>query len=181
MAATVLRAFPSWIMPNQVTMARFFLTPLVVWLLWIGEYSLGVPLFLITAFTDTIDGSLARTRNQITTWGIVFDPIADKLLVGSVMVILVMQRLSFFLAITIIILEAIVAAAGLYSHRKNKVYMANNLGKAKMFLQVVGILTLLISGWTGNYLLHSLSTIILTTSVVFAAANIVAFGLRKAI
>lgn len=181
MAETVLRLFPSWVMPNQVTMARFILTPLVVWLLWIGDYAFGIPLFLITAFTDTIDGSLARTRNQITTWGIVFDPIADKLLVGSVMVVLIMQRVSFYLALTIIVIEAIVAIAGLYSHRKNKVYMANNLGKAKMFLQIIGILILLIASWTSNDLLHSLATSILITSIVFAAANIVAFGLRKAI
>jgi CDP-diacylglycerol---glycerol-3-phosphate 3-phosphatidyltransferase len=181
MAETILRLFPSWVMPNQVTMARLILTPLVVWLLWIGDYMLGIPLFLITAFTDTIDGSLARTRNQITTWGIVFDPIADKLLVGSVMVVLIMQQVSFYLALTIIVLEAIVGIAGLYSHRKNKVYMANNLGKAKMFLQIVGIFILLISTWTMNDMLHSLATSVLITSVVFAGANIVAFGLRKAI
>jgi len=181
MAKTVLRLFPVWTLPNHVTMARFVLTPLVVWLIWIGNYAWGVPVFLLTAFTDTIDGSLARTRNQITKWGIVFDPIADKLLVGSVLVVLVMQNLSLYLGVTIIVLEGIVAIAGLYSHRGNTVYMANNLGKAKMCLQVAGLLILLVGAWTGISLLHSLATIVLATSVVFAVANIVAFGLRKAI
>lgn len=181
MARTVLRLFPVWALPNHVTMARLVLTPLVVWLIWIGNYSWGVPLFVLTAFTDTIDGSLARTRNQITKWGIVFDPIADKLLVGAVLLVLIMRKLSFYLGIVIIIMETMAALAGLYSHRKDKVYMANNLGKAKMCLQVAGLFILLIGAWTDYTLLHSLATIILATSVVFAGANIVAFGLRKAV
>lgn len=162
-------------------MARFILTPLVVWLIWIGNYSWGVPLFVLTAFTDTIDGSMARTRNQITKWGIVFDPIADKFLVGSVLVVLIMQNLSFYLGIVIITIESIVALAGLYSHRKDRVFMANNLGKAKMCLQIAGLFVLLIGAWTGVAILHSFATIILVTSVVFALANIIAFGFRRAI
>jgi len=181
LAKTVLRLFPRWVVPNEVTMARFILTPLVVWLIWIGEYSWGVPLFVLVAFTDTIDGSMARTRNQITKWGIVFDPIADKFLVGSILVVLVIRKLSLYLGLTIIALELIVALAGLYSHRQNHVFMANNLGKAKMCLQVAGLTILLIGAWTGIPVLHSLATIVLATSVVFALANIVAFGVRRAI
>ncbi len=181
MAKTILRLFPIWALPNHVTMARFIMTPFVVWLIWMGDYAWAVPAFLLTAFTDTIDGSLARTRNQITKWGIVFDPIADKLLVGSVLVVLIMQNLSLYLGIIIIVIEAVVAVAGLYSHRSNVVYMANNLGKAKMCFQIVGLLLVLIGSWTGVAALHSFATIVLATSVVFSLANIVAFGLRKAI
>jgi CDP-diacylglycerol--glycerol-3-phosphate 3-phosphatidyltransferase len=181
MVATVLRLFPRSVVPNEVTMARFILTPLVVWLIWIGNYAWGVPLFILTAFTDTIDGSMARTRDQITKWGIVFDPIADKFLVGSVLVVLIIQKLSLYLGIVIIGMELVVALAGLYSNRQNRVFMANNLGKAKMCLQVAGLTVLLIGVWTGIPVLHSLATIILATSVVFALANIVAFGLRRAI
>jgi Phosphatidylglycerophosphate synthase len=181
LAKTVLRLLPPMILPNHITMVRFILTPLAVWLIWIGNYTWGVPVFVLTAFTDTIDGSMARTRNQITKWGIVFDPIADKFLVGSVLVVLIIQNLSFYLGIIIIFMESIVALAGLYSHRKDRVFMANNLGKAKMCLQIVGLLVLLIGVWTGLVLLHSLATIILATSVVFAVANIIAFGFRRAI
>jgi CDP-diacylglycerol--glycerol-3-phosphate 3-phosphatidyltransferase len=181
LARTVLRLFPRAVAPNQVTMARFILTPLVVWLIWIGNYAWGVPIFILTAFTDTIDGSMARTRNQITKWGIVFDPIADKFLVGSVLVVLVMQDISLYLGIIIIIMETTAALAGLYSHRKDRVFMANNLGKAKMCLQIAGLTVLLIGVWTGLVILHSLATIILVTSIAFALANIIAFGFRRAI
>jgi len=181
LARTVLRLFPHAVAPNQITMARFVLTPLVVWLVWIGNYEWGVPIFLLTAFTDTIDGSMARTRNQITKWGIVFDPIADKLLIGSVLIVLILQNLSLYLGIIIIFMESIAALAGLYSNRRDRVYMANNLGKAKMCLQVAGILVMLVGAWTGMVLLHSFATIILATSVVFALANIIAFGFRHAV
>jgi len=181
MEKTVLRLLPARALPNHITMVRFILTPLVVWLIYIGQYGWGIPLFILTAFTDTIDGSLARTRNQITKWGIVFDPIADKLLVGSVLLVLVIQKLSFYLGISILIVEAIVGLAGLYSHRKDTVFMANNLGKAKMCMQVAGLTVLIAAAWTGSILLHSFATIILSVALVFAVMNIVAFGLRRAI
>ena len=155
--------------------------PVVVWLIYIGNYTWGVPVFIISAFTDAIDGSLARTRNQITKWGIVFDPIADKLLVGSVLVVLIMKSLSLYLGITIIAIETVVALAGLYSHRSGEVHMANYLGKMKMVLQVFGLLFLLIAAWWQNDSLRILATITLSFSVVFSLANMVAFGLRKAI
>jgi len=178
---SVLRLFPRLVQPNHLTMFRLLMTPVVVWLIYIGNYAWGVPVFLAVAFTDAMDGSMARTRDQITKWGIVFDPIADKLLVGAVLVVLVLQKLSFYLGITIIGVELVVALAGLYSHRKGEVYMANYLGKMKMCLQVFGLLFVLLSAWTGNTVLHSLATITLALSLAFAVANVVAFGLRKAI
>ncbi len=181
LANTVLRLFPRAVTPNEITMARFVLTPLVVWLIWIHAYDWGIPIFILTAFTDTLDGSMARTRNQITKWGVVFDPIADKLLVGSVLVVLIMQNLSYYLGIIIIGMETVAALAGLYSHRRNQVYMANNLGKAKMCLQIAGLTILLVGVATNFAILHSLATIVLVTSVIFAVANIVAFGLRRAV
>ena len=162
-------------------MARFILTPLVLWLIWIGSYAWAVPIFLLTALTDTLDGSMARTRNEITKWGIVFDPIADKFLIGSVLIVLIIQHLSFYLGIVIVAMESIAALVGLYSNRHDHVFMANNFGKAKMCLQVAGLFVLLIGVWTNLPVLHSLATTILITSIVFAVANVIAFGFRRAI
>lgn len=162
-------------------MARLILTPLVVWLIYIGNYSWGVPAFVLTAFTDTIDGSMARTRNQISKWGIVFDPIADKLLIGSVLIVLIIQKSSYYLGIAIIIIEGLMALAGLLSHRRDTVYMANNLGKAKMCLQVAGVTILVVGSWLGIPILHSLATITLAGALVFSIINIIAFGVRRAI
>lgn len=181
LAKTVLPLIPRRVRPNHVTTVRLLFTPVVVWLLYKENYAWGVPAFVLVAFTDAIDGAMARTRDQITKWGIVFDPIADKLLVGGVLIVIVLMRLSFYLGIAIILVESIVALAGLYSHRINRVYMANYLGKWKMVLQVTGLFFLLLSGWLGGAVLHQTATVILAVSLLLAIANIVTFGLRRAI
>jgi CDP-diacylglycerol--glycerol-3-phosphate 3-phosphatidyltransferase len=176
-----IKHIPVQIRPNHITAARFILTPLVVWLVWRGDYAWGVPLFAVTSFTDTIDGTMARMRGQITKWGIVFDPIADKLLVSSVLLVLIVRHLSFYLGIAIIAIEIIVALAGLYSYGKDTVFMANNLGKTKMCLQVFGLGLLLLGVWLNYDPLHWAAIAVLFASLVFAIANIMALGVRKAI
>lgn len=172
---------PKYIRPNHITAARFVLTPVVVWLIWRGNYTIGVPLFVITSATDAIDGTMARMRGEITKWGIVFDPIADKTLVSSVLLVLIIRHLSFYLGISIISIEVIVALAGIYSYRRETVFMANYIGKTKMFLQVVGIGLLLLSVWTNYDPLRWLAIVVLFVSLVFAVINIMALGVRKAI
>ena len=83
MAVTFLPLIPRWVTPNAITIARFVLTPLVVFLILIENYNIGIPLFIATAFTDVLDGSLARVRKKVTKWGTLHDPVADKLLIGS--------------------------------------------------------------------------------------------------
>jgi phosphatidylglycerophosphate synthase len=176
-----VRFIPKFIRPNDITAARFVLTPVVVWLIWRGNYAVGVPLFALTSFTDTIDGTMARMRNQITRWGIVFDPIADKVLISSILLVLIIRHLSFYLGIAIICIEVIVALAGIYSYRLNTVFMANYIGKSKMCLQVVGLGFLLLGVWFNYDPLHWLAVAILFASLIFAIINIMALGVRKAI
>src|SRR5262245_56464898 len=92
LAATILRIVPESVTPNQITVARFLLTPFVILTLALGRYSFGVPFFLFAAFTDLLDGALARTRSQVTDWGTLWDPIADKLLIGSAIVVLIFRE-----------------------------------------------------------------------------------------
>ncbi len=79
---TILRLIPKTIKPNHITLLRFFLTPIVIGAIIKEKNILALFLFLITAFTDAIDGAMARTRNQITQWGKIYDPLADKFLIG---------------------------------------------------------------------------------------------------
>ena len=80
-----LRFIPHSIRPNQVTVIRFILIPFVYLLLINEHYEWGLVIFVIAACTDFIDGAMARTRNQITDTGKIIDPIADKLLILSVL------------------------------------------------------------------------------------------------
>lgn len=81
---TILKIFPDSIRPNFLTVFRFVSIPFIIFFLINGNYMIGFWLFVISAFTDALDGAMARTRNKITDWGIVFDPFADKLLISSV-------------------------------------------------------------------------------------------------
>ena len=60
----MLPLIPKWITPNQVTIFRFLATPFVVWVLAIEAYAWSIPLFVFVAFTDVIDGSLARAASS---------------------------------------------------------------------------------------------------------------------
>lgn len=141
-----LWAVPRWVLPNHFTLARIVLTPVVFFLILYEEYQVGIPLFLLTAFTDVIDGSLARTRNQITEWGKMFDPVADKLLIGSLVIILAFKYLSFWLVIAILGLEIAFIVAGFLQWRRfHKIRGANLWGKIKMLSQCIAVFLVLIA------------------------------------
>jgi CDP-diacylglycerol---glycerol-3-phosphate 3-phosphatidyltransferase len=137
---TILRWLPRWITPNILTMSRVFLTPIVFWLLLEENYRAGVLLFLFAALTDALDGSLARTKNKITNFGILADPLADKFLVGSAVLLLVFRYFNFWLGVAILGIEIIIILSALILKIKFKtVRMANLWGKIKMISQVIAV------------------------------------------
>jgi CDP-diacylglycerol--glycerol-3-phosphate 3-phosphatidyltransferase len=166
-AATILKLVPFGVRPNFLTVFRFVSIPFVAFLLVTGDYVNGFWLFTVAALSDALDGAMARTRNQITDWGIVFDPVADKLLVGIVALIVISKAINPILAGTIIVLEiALVISA--YWRFRGKLIPAKIVGKLKMILQCVGI-SLLLIGLAVNYpLIISAATIILYASVIFS-------------
>ena len=146
LAKVFLPVFSKQIKPNHLSVARIFLTPFVIWLLWQDKYLLGGVLFLFTAFTDALDGAMARTRNQVTDLGKMLDPLADKILICAVAYILVLKYLDVYTAWIIIIIELVIIAAAFFNHNYgNRHPQANGWGKAKMLLQVLGVLILLLS------------------------------------
>jgi CDP-diacylglycerol--glycerol-3-phosphate 3-phosphatidyltransferase len=142
-------------LPNALTLSRIFVVPLLVVVLltrfpsdWLGvpQQILGLALFVGASITDWLDGYIARKRGQVSTLGILLDPIADKLLVSAALVSLVENRLAPAWAIVIIIgrefavsgLRSIAAAEGF-------TISASRKAKFKMLSQVVAI-TMLIAG-----------------------------------
>lgn len=177
MRVLVLPFIPPFIHPNHITILRFILTPVVLWFLIREQYEIGVPLFLFTAFTDAIDGSLARARKQVSEWGTIADPVADKILIGLVVLLFVIKHLGLFLGFLILFFElAIVAIAFLHKQRGEHV-SANVFGKVKMFLQVSGVMFLFISLWANFDLFHSVSFATLTLAVLFAVLSLLSYGL----
>jgi len=175
---TLLRLIPRDVKPNHLTMLRVLLTPFVLYYLWLEQWEIVVPLFLFVAFTDVLDGSLARTRKQITMWGTVADPVADKILIGSVMLLFVAKEINLAFAMIIVFLELlIVGTAIIKKKRGSEFYSANWYGKLKMFFQCVGVTALLIARWSGLELFVPFSVGTLSVAIAFAVISLYTYGL----
>jgi len=177
MAATVLKFFPSGIKPNHVTVFRFLATPLVAYLMFFDHYSVGLIIFLLVSFSDAIDGSMARTRNEITNWGKVYDPLADKVLIGSVVFTIVLRYIDFWTAMIIVFLEIIIITIAWYRKKKGRIIESNFWGKVKMILQVFGVVILLFSIVFNWQELIPLASEVLYLAIAFAIVSLLSYGI----
>ncbi len=166
-----LWAIPDFVRPNYVTIFRFVSIPFIIYLILAGFYNVGIVLFVISAFSDAVDGALARTRHHITDWGIVFDPFADKLLIGIVGGIMIYRFIHPILAIIIIILELILIFSSYYRF-KGKVVPAKTVGKIKMTLQCIGVSLIFLFLVVGSPIILTLAAYVLYIAVFFAILSI---------
>lgn len=147
---TVLRLIPYSVSPNSVTVVRFICVPVVVLLLLSQSYVWGTVVFAIGALTDALDGAMARTRGQITEWGKIADPLADKLLIGATALILVTRYIGVWVAVFLVCIECVLIARAVYRYAYGRSAGANAMGKAKMVLQSVALLSLFIYAVSGT-------------------------------
>ncbi len=137
-------------LPNVLTLVRILLIPVFVMLLLdpTPDRSLAAAIvFVIAAVTDLLDGYVARKTGQITKLGRLLDPIADKLLVLSALILLVqVDRVTALVAILIIAREVAVTGLRAIAASEGMIMSAEVTGKYKMALQVVAIVLLLLDG-----------------------------------
>lgn len=147
-------------LPNRITLFRLLLVPLIVFLSLFpfAQFNLSfgyltfefvaVPvlnlvvllLFLIASFTDFLDGYLARKNNEVTTFGKFFDPIADKLLVNTLFILLAVQGIIPVLAVVLMIWrDTLVDAIRMLTAGHGITLSAQFLGKVKTVAQMVTI------------------------------------------
>lgn len=132
-------------LPTSLTILRILIIPLFIIEAPVNP-QLGAFLFLIASVTDFLDGYLARKFGQITKLGIILDPIADKLLVISALIILVdIARVPAWIATVIILREFIITTLRFYAVSRGVIIPAERTGKAKTVLQMISILFLLIA------------------------------------
>jgi CDP-diacylglycerol--glycerol-3-phosphate 3-phosphatidyltransferase len=146
-------------LPNTLTLLRIFFVPLLVAVLvqqtlqieWQGYVLVtneffALAIFLVAALTDLLDGYLARKWGQITTVGTLLDPIADKLLISSVLISLVqIHRIPAWMAVVIVGREFAVTGLRGIAASEGYIIRASDLGKTKMISQVVAISMVLLS------------------------------------
>lgn len=174
--AILVRFFPTWIRPNQLTVLRLLLIPFVLWAILTEDWPVAITLFLAAAFTDALDGTLARVRKQITIWGTVADPVADKLLIASVVVLFVAREINNVFAALIVLIEVMIILARLLRHGKDWIVSANWAGKMKMLFQVLGVTLLLLAKFFGLDLLVPFSIGTLSIAIVFALLSLFTYS-----
>jgi CDP-diacylglycerol---glycerol-3-phosphate 3-phosphatidyltransferase len=134
--------------PNVLTVARILLVPVLVVALLEktgGGDLLAAVVFAAASITDAIDGKLARSRNSVTTFGKLMDPIADKLLIVAALVALVSRdRLAAWVAMVIIAREfAVTVLRAAVGSQQGVVISASSLGKLKTVTQVAMVMVLI--------------------------------------
>jgi CDP-diacylglycerol--glycerol-3-phosphate 3-phosphatidyltransferase len=153
-------------LPNSITLIRIFSIPLLVWIMTSGRFSsehgekelLASALFIAASMTDGIDGYLARKRGEITTMGILLDPLADKLLIAAAFVALVQLNPSLvpaWVAIIVIGREFLVSGLRSIAASEGFTVEASELGKFKMVVQIVSVVAVILDHrwkeWTINF------------------------------
>jgi CDP-diacylglycerol---glycerol-3-phosphate 3-phosphatidyltransferase len=155
-------------LPTILTFSRIIVIPFFIWITPESPI-LGVTIFLLASLTDFLDGYLARRSGQITKFGIILDPIADKILVISALILLVdMVRISAWIAIVMIVREFMVTAIRVVALSKDLVIPAETGGKWKTAAQMTSIVLLLLPFSLGFVDLYDIGLVLMYVALVLA-------------
>ena len=174
---------------NKLTIFRIILVPIMAIIPYLnlqGDF-MGLPLtyfwmlviFIVASITDKLDGYIARSRNQVTTFGKFLDPLADKILVLTAMVLLVeLGKIPAWIPVIVLAREFLVSGYRLVAVEKGgQVIAASIWGKLKTVTQMIAIILIMFDknnfwdcfggGLTGSdFVINLLATILLLVSVV---------------
>ena len=142
-------------LPNSITLIRILSIPVLIWVLSTHRFSsangekeiLAASLFIAASITDGIDGYLARRRGQITTMGMLLDPLADKLLIAAAFITLVQfnpRLVPAWIAVVIIGREFLVSGLRSIAASEGFTIEASDLGKFKMVVQIFSVVAVIL-------------------------------------
>jgi CDP-diacylglycerol--glycerol-3-phosphate 3-phosphatidyltransferase len=151
-------------LPNSITMSRVACVPLLIWILspafpWTGGHGavglrggeqevIAAIVFILASITDGLDGYLARRRQQITTMGMLLDPLADKLMVSSAFIILVAYNprvVPPWIAVLVIGREFLVSGLRSIAATEGFTIEASEIGKLKTVIQIVSVVAAILA------------------------------------
>lgn len=157
--------------PTVLTLSRIFLIPLFL-VVTPSHPVWGVVIFIVASLTDFLDGYIARRTGQITRFGMIMDPIADKFLVISALVLLVdMALVGVFVVVVIIIREFWVTALRAVALTKNIIIPAERGGKLKTVTQIFSIIFIILRDSVPGFNLYPLGVLLLWVSMVLAVVS----------
>ncbi|MBI1740129.1 MAG: CDP-diacylglycerol--glycerol-3-phosphate 3-phosphatidyltransferase [Acidobacteriales bacterium] len=143
-------------LPNYITLTRIASIPLLIWILSSSRFSseqgekelLASTVFILASITDGIDGYLARKRGQITTMGMLLDPLADKLLIAAAFITLVQFNPALvpaWMAVVIVGREFLVSGLRSIAASEGFTIQASELGKFKMLVQIISVVAVILA------------------------------------
>jgi CDP-diacylglycerol--glycerol-3-phosphate 3-phosphatidyltransferase len=160
-------------LPTALTLIRILLVPVLVVALTVespGGSTIAAIVFVTAALTDGLDGYIARSRQAVTTFGKVMDPVADKLLIAAALVSLVsLDRLAAWVAMVIIAREFAVSGLRIAAGQQGVVIPASLLGKAKTIVQVAAVLALIAASDADAAWVQALVYVMVLVTVVSGA------------
>lgn len=140
-----------WNAPNILTLARIFLIPVfvIIYLTGIPNWNITAAIiFIVAAVTDWFDGFLARRNNQVSNFGKLWDPVADKLLVlAALLVLMDWEKIGLVVVLIIVAREFVISGLRNSVATKGVVIPADMSGKIKTATQMVAIVLLLLNDW----------------------------------
>jgi len=191
-------------LPNSITMSRVACVPLLIWILspafpWTGHGATGLHggeqeiiasiVFILASITDGVDGYLARRRKQITTMGMLLDPLADKLMVSAAFIILVAYNprvVPPWIAVLVIGREFLVSGLRSIAATEGFTIQASEIGKLKTVIQIVSVVAAILAhrwdywNWGGFIVgVHFIAVTAIYWMAIVSIISAVAFFLKQ--
>ena len=169
-------------LPNLLTSIRILLIPVFILFFLVPSpkrtvWAAGI--FAIASLTDLLDGYLARRWQQVTRLGKFLDPIADKLLILSALILLVdFNRVSAWIAIVLISREVAMTGLRAIASSEGVVISAEPMGKYKLALQVAAVVLLILDYKVSYFDFRVWGTVLLWVSMILAITSAIQYGMR---
>ena len=167
---------------NKLTIFRIFLVPVFI----LSILALGIKniipffIFIIAALTDTLDGYLARSKNLVTTFGKFMDPLADKILVCSALVMLIqIEKVSAWMVCIVLAREFIISGFRILAASNGIVIAASIYGKFKTITQLIGISFILFDSTDIIHLPLNIGIIFWYISVLFTVISAIDYIVKN--
>ena len=154
-------------LPNKLTIGRMIAVPFFIAAYLLGYYPAALVIFIAASITDLLDGKIARSRNLVTNFGKIMDPLADKILVYSALCLFIeADIIDAWMLIVILAREFIVAGMRTVAASEGKVLAAGMSGKIKTVLQMVAVIVYLFA----SCLTDAMDTVMMIGNVIFYAS-----------
>ncbi len=173
-----------WNAPNVLTLLRIVLIPFFVlfYMLSIPNWNIwSAIVFIAAAITDWLDGYLARKNNQVSNFGKLWDPVADKLLVLAALLILMdWGKIGLVIVLVLVSRELIIGGLRSSAAARGVVIAADKSGKLKTVVQFIAIILLFLNDWPFTALSVDIGLILIWISVALSIYSCIEYFVKNA-